>query len=419
MNYELKIMNYMKKSLSVILTLAVALSANTVQAQGVLGIFKSDKKGQLEKNAPSLRQHLKERRGALLAWNAIPADELQPTTITANVTAKNRSGVRELRIREFHYIGDCGYAHGGQDSGVDTPTTAQAVFASDLADSYLNQAALLGIDIDSLTIEIHGRPDTEPTGRVAYPRNFLYTLYIDSPASDAELEKLAVLAEQNSAVATLVKAAVTPQLIIDRKDSPRKRKVAGETLASLREYIHGKRQAQLASKAKWAKLQKESKGSADRKPREVKRGPWVKVFPNGVRQLTVNDKYLILHDNPAYLGGTNLGMTSIEGVLGILGTCITHISLGQAAERGLDVDSISLTVQAEWDPRAGRKGYENVSIAPQNVRYTLHALTPENDKTVKEWIEAVEKICPMYNLFKDTQTFEHRIVRGSFKREKK
>lgn len=408
----------MKKITSVILTIALTISANTVQAQGVLRIFKSAKKAQLEKNAPSLRQHLKARKEALKAWNAVPASELQPTTITANVVAKNRSGVRELRIREFHYIGDCGYAHGGQDSGVDTPTTAQAVFASDLADSYLNQAALLGIDIDSLTIEIHGRPDTEPTGRVAYPRNFLYTLYIDSPASDAELEKLAVLAEQNSAVATLVKAAVTPQLIIDRKDSPRERKVEGETLASLREYIHGKRQAQQASKAKWEKLQKEN-NDATRKPREVKQGPWVKVFPNGVRQLTVNDKYLILHDNPAYLGGTNLGMTSIEGVLGILGTCITHISLGQAAERGLDVDSISLTVQAEWDPRAGRKGFENLSIAPQNVRYTLHALTPENDQAVKEWIEAVEKICPMYNLFKDTQTFEHRIVRGSFTPQKK
>ena len=142
-----------------------------------------------------------------------------------------------------------------------------------------------------------------------------------------------------------------------------------------------------------------------------------KVFPNGVRQLTVNDKYLILHDNPAYLGGTNLGFTSIEGVLGILGTCITHISLGQAAERALDVDSISLTVEAEWDPRAGRKGFEKVSIAPQNVRYTLHVKTPESAQAVKEWIEAVEKICPMYNLFKDTQTFEHRIVRGSFKRQ--
>lgn len=404
----------MKKSVSMIIA-TLAFQVNTAVAQGPLDIFRSNStKTRLEKNAPSLRNHLKERKVALEAWNAIPGSELQPVTLTANVTAKNRSGVRELRIREFHYIGDCGYAHGGQDSGVDTPTTAQAVFASDLADSYLNQAALLGIDIDSLTIEIHGQPDKVPTGRVWYPRNFLYTLYIDSPASDAELEKLATLAEQNSAVATLVKAAVVPQLSIDRKESPREKKVEGATLAGLREYIWGKRQAFQASKAKAEKAKRDT--AVIRKALAPKRGPWVKVFPNGVRQLTVNDKYLILHDNPAYLGGTNVGMTSIEGVLGILGTCITHISLGQAAERALDVDSISLTVQAEWDPRAGRKGFENLSIAPQNVRYTLHVQTPENDQTVKEWIEAVEKICPMYNLFKDTQTFEHKIVRGSFKR---
>ena len=404
----------MKKSVSMIIA-TLAFQVNTAVAQGPLDIFRSNStKTRLEKNAPSLRNHLKERKVALEAWNAIPGSELQPVTLTANVTAKNRSGVRELRIREFHYIGDCGYAHGGQDSGVDTPTTAQAVFASDLADSYLNQAALLGIAIDSLTIEIHGQPDKVPTGRVWYPRNFLYTLYIDSPASDAELEKLATLAEQNSAVATLVKAAVVPQLSIDRKESPREKKVEGATLAGLREYIWGKRQAFQASKAKAEKAKRDT--VAIRKALAPKRGPWVKVFPNGVRQLTVNDKYLILHDNPAYLGGTNVGMTSIEGVLGILGTCITHISLGQAAERALDVDSISLTVQAEWDPRAGRKGFENLSIAPQNVRYTLHVQTPENDQTVKEWIEAVEKICPMYNLFKDTQTFEHKIVRGSFKR---
>ena len=397
----------------------LSLSLSSAYAQGPQDIFKSDKqKSKLETNAPSLRHHLKERKKALEAWNALPANELQPVTLTANVTAKNRSGVRELRVREFHYIGDCGYSHGGQDSGVDTPTTAQAVFASDLADSYLNQAALLGIDIDSLTIEIHGQPDKVKTNRVWYPRNFLYTIYIDSPASDAELERLAVLAEQNSAVATLVKAAVVPQLTIDRKESPHEKKIEGATLAGLREYIWGKRQALQASKAKAeaARAQQADK-KAVRQVVAPKQGPWVKVFPNGVRQLTVNDKYLILHDNPAYLGGTDIGMTSIEGVLGILGTCITHISLGQAAERALDVDSISLTVQAEWDPRAGRKGYENLSIAPQNVRYTLHVLTPESEQTVKEWIEAVEKICPMYNLFKDTQTFEHRIVRGSFKRQ--
>ena len=408
----------MKKNKLSLMIATLAFSASA-QAQGPLDIFRSEAtKQQLEQNAPSLRSHLKQRKVALEAWKAISPRDLKQVTVTANVTAKNRAGIRELRVRDFHYIGDCGYSHGGQDSGVDTPTTAQAVFASDLADSYLNQAALLGIDIDSLTIEIHGQPDKVKTNRVWYPRNFLYTIYIDSPASDAELEKLAVLAEQNSAVATLVKAAVVPQLTIDRKESPREKKIEGATLAGLREYIWGKRQALQASKAKAeaARAQQADK-KAVRQVVAPKQGPWVKVFPNGVRQLTVNDKYLILHDNPAYLGGTDIGMTSIEGVLGILGTCITHISLGQAAERALDVDSISLTVEAEWDPRAGRKGFEKVSIAPQNVRYTLHVKTPESAQAVKEWIEAVEKICPMYNLFKDTQTFEHRIVRGSFKRQ--
>ena len=251
----------MKKNLSSLIIAALAFSASA-QAQGPLDIFRSDAtKQKLEQNAPSLRNHLKQRKAALEAWKAVSPRDLKQVTVTANVTAKNRAGIRELRVRDFHYIGDCGYAHGGQDSGVDTPTTAQAVFASDLAESYLNQAALLGIDIDSLTIEIHGRPDTEPTGRVWYPRNFLYTIYIDSPASDAELEKLAVLAEQNSPVATLVKAAVVPQLTIDLKPSPRERKIEGSTLPSLREYIWGKRQALQASKAKAEAAEKARKAA--------------------------------------------------------------------------------------------------------------------------------------------------------------
>lgn len=404
----------MKNNIASLIFAALSVSA-AAQAQGPLDIFRSDAtKQKLEQNAPSLRNHLKARKTALEAWNALSPRDLKQVTLTANVTAKNRSGARELRVRDFHYLGDCGYSHGGQDSGVDTPTTAQAVFASDLADSYLNQAALLGIDIDSLTIEIHGQPDKVPTNRVWYPRNFLYTIYIESPASDAELEKLAVLAEQNSAVATLVKQAVTPQLIIDRIETPREKVLGGGVLPGLREYIKGKRQAILASRAKQEQLKKDT--AALKKALAPKRGPWVKVFPNGVRQLTVNDKYLILHDNPEYLGGTDIGMTSSEGVLGILGTCITHISLGQAAELDLDVDSIRLTVQAEWDPRAGRKGYEKTPINLQNVRYTMHVQTPESEEKVKEWLRRVEGICPMYNLFKDTQTFEHKIVRGSFKR---
>ena len=395
-------MKQTKKTL--IILAALILSIGSANAQGVEGVFKSaKKKSVLAKNAPSLRQHLKERKAAIEVWNAVPASELKPVTLTADVVAKNRAGYRELRVREFHYIGDCGYSDGGQDAGVETQTTAAAVFASDLADSYINQAALRGIDIDSLTIEIHGQPDKEPTNRVPYNRNFLYTIYVDSPASDAELEQLAVEAERNSSVVTLIKKAVTVPVNIVYTHSSRERVIGGETLEGLREYIHGKRQAKLAAQ--------EAAKNSPRPQQTKKTGPWATVFANGARELTISNKYHIVHDNPAYLGGTNIGLTSRENALGVLGTCLTHISEGQAALLNLDIDSLHVRVEGEWDPRAGRKGFENEPIEPQNLRVTLYVTTPEPIATIQKWIEQTENVCPMYNVFKDTQTFEHRIIR--------
>jgi hypothetical protein len=395
-------MKQTKKTLTILA--ALILSIGSANAQGVEGVFKSaKKKSVLAKNAPSLRQHLKERKAAIEVWNAVPASELKPVTLTADVVAKNRAGYRELRVREFHYIGDCGYSDGGQDAGVETQTTAAAVFASDLADSYINQAALRGIDIDSLTLEIHGQPDKEPTNRVPYNRNFLYTIYVDSPASDAELEQLAVEAERNSSVVTLIKKAVTVPVNIVYTHSSRERVIGGETLEGLREYIHGKRQAKLAAQ--------EAAKNSPRPQQTKKTGPWATVFANGARELTISNKYHIVHDNPAYLGGTNIGLTSRENALGVLGTCLTHISEGQAALLNLDIDSLHVRVEGEWDPRAGRKGFENEPIEPQNLRVTLYVTTPEPIATIQKWIEQTENVCPMYNVFKDTQTFEHRIIR--------
>lgn len=404
------------------LALAATLIASTqVQAQyvayddnqGPQSVFvNADTKNRLSQSAFSLREHLLHRRAALLQWQALPASELQPVTLKVQAVAKNRGGQRELRVRRFHYLGDCGYSHGGQDSGVDTPTTAQAVFASDLADSYLNQAALLGIPIDGLTIELHGRPDTEKTNRVHYPRNFLYTVYIDTPATDAQLQQLSDLAEANSPVVNFIKKAIELTHDIDLQPSPKSHVVKGSTLAGLREYLQGKRQAQQASKQQLEQLRKQQKkSSAQVIPREQS-GPVVRVLSNGVRELTVNGKYLILHDNPEYLGGSNTGMTSRENLLGVLATCITHITEGQAAQLNIPLDSLALSVDAKWDPRAGRPGFEQVPDYPTDIHYTLHVKSAESKQRIEQLLEAVEKICPMYNLFKDgPQTFESRIVR--------
>ena len=186
--------------------------------------------------------------------------------------------------------------------------------------------------------------------------------------------------------------------------SSRERVIEGATLEGLREYIKGKRQAKL-----WA--QEQAKNNPKPKSAKPVTGPWATVFANGARELTISEKYHIVHDNPAYLGGTNIGLTSRENALGVLGTCLTHIAEGQAALLDLDIDSLRVRVEGEWDPRAGRKGFENEPIESQNLRVTLYVTTPELFSTVQKWIEQTENVCPMYNVFKDTQTFEHRIVR--------
>ena len=322
-------------------------------AQGPQSIFVHEStKRNLEQNASTLRDYLQHRRSALLQWNSLDPAELQPVTLRVQAVAKNRGGMRELRVRRFHYIGDCALSHGGQDSGVDTPTTAQAVFASDIADSYLNEAALLGIPIDSLSIEIHGRPDQQPTGRVYYPRNFLYTVYIDMPASDAELQLLSQRAEANSPIVQFIKQATPLSHSIEVTPSPKVKKVEGATLAGLREYIQGKRQATLAAQK------------------------------------------------------------ARENLLGVLATCITHITEGQAALLNVTLDSLALEVTGKWDPRGGRLGFEQVPQYPTDIHYTLHVKTPESAARIEELLAAVEKICPMYNLFIDApQTFEAKVVR--------
>ena len=92
----------MKKNLSSLIIAALAFSASA-QAQGPLDIFRSDAtKQKLEQNAPSLRNHLKQRKAALEAWKAVSPRDLKQVTVTANVTAKNRAGIRELREEEGH-----------------------------------------------------------------------------------------------------------------------------------------------------------------------------------------------------------------------------------------------------------------------------------------------------------------------------
>ena len=166
------------------------------------------------------------------------------------------------------------------------------------------------------------------------------------------MQLLSQRAEANSPIVQFIKQATPLSHSIEVTPSPKVKKVEGATLAGLREYIQGKRQATLAAQK------------------------------------------------------------ARENLLGVLATCITHITEGQAALLNVTLDSLALEVTGKWDPRGGRLGFEQVPQYPTDIHYTLHVKTPKSAARIEELLAAVEKICPMYNLFIDApQTFEAKVVR--------
>lgn len=124
---------------------------------------------------------------------------------------------------------------------------------------------------------------------------------------------------------------------------------------------------------------------------------------SGVREIRIRD-FQVISDSPTDFAGYNLGPASPELQLGVLGSCITHITLIQAAERQLRIDSIDVEVTGEQHPLAQQPGFENVPIYPHNIRYTLDIVSPESSEAIRALHDAVEAVCPIFNLLKNPQT---------------
>jgi uncharacterized OsmC-like protein len=124
---------------------------------------------------------------------------------------------------------------------------------------------------------------------------------------------------------------------------------------------------------------------------------------SGVREIRIRD-FQVISDSLPDFAGYNLGPASPELQLGVLGSCLTHITLIQAAEKGLRIDSIDVEVTGEQHPLAQQPGFENVPIFPHNIRYTLNIASPESAETIHALHDAVEQVCPIFNLLKNPQT---------------
>ena len=365
-------------------------------------------------NGDSLRDFEVRLRSSLFLLKARP-EMNEPLKLTGTVTAISRTGIRRLRIRNFQLLSDGGREAGEFNLGAGSWPSVVGALGSALAGDYLVQAAVKGIPIDDLELIFTSKPGTAPsqtTGtQVTYPRNLNYIVFIKSPATDSQLEDLRKTVERVSPVFHLVTDA---QKVDHGKlyytQTPLKRE--GKTLDGLREFLADK----YASTQGATPIEGPSPKQAPDDWRQPLRAHIKVEGSTGIRHVRTDiGSFQVIHDYPRYLCGHNLGPLPEEDILGRMITCLTHIYELEASKRQIKLDSLELKAEGTLTSRLG-----NIDNPPiyKDIAYSVYISSPESKETIEELQKAVESICPIYNMIKDSQPIKGTIVRGPYTEEK-
>jgi len=124
---------------------------------------------------------------------------------------------------------------------------------------------------------------------------------------------------------------------------------------------------------------------------------------SGIRRIRIRD-HQVLTDSPPSFAGYDLGPSSPELQLGVLGSCLNHSFLIQAAAQDVPIESLTVTVEGQIDPRAGRAGHEDTPVQPHAIRYTVEIVSQASAARIGALAEAVDRYCPILNLIRGAQT---------------
>lgn len=165
-------------------------------------------------------------------------------------------------------------------------------------------------------------------------------------------------------------------------------------MSTLREYLVQKRAAILARRQRAVTAPPEPRTLTARVRAEGR---------SGVRRIRIRDFQIISDSGPDF-AGYDLGPSSPELQLGVLGSCLTHIFLIQAADRNVPLDALDVELSARMDPRAGKPGFEAIPIYPHDIVYTVRVTSPASADDIAALHAAVERTCPILNLLVNPQT---------------
>ncbi|MGC8668374.1 MAG: OsmC family protein [Chthonomonadales bacterium] len=104
-------------------------------------------------------------------------------------------------------------------------------------------------------------------------------------------------------------------------------------------------------------------------------------------------------DEPAELGGRDIGPNPVELVLAGLGSCLTVLAALFAPKHGVDLQAFAVDVEGDLDP-AGFQELADVRPGFLRIRYRIRVGSPSPRDRVEALLEHIQRVCPV----KDTLT---------------
>lgn len=141
--------------------------------------------------------------------------------LKASSHAAGITGVRPVQMGQYIIISDSAPGLAGHSLGPSSPEMLLGALASCLVHTYLLQATLLDIPLDSVEVEITGGLDM--TGVVGLPydgpirlERLAYQPTVGSPADAATIERLHAVVEQTCAVLNTLRSPMEVKRTADR-----------------------------------------------------------------------------------------------------------------------------------------------------------------------------------------------------------
>lgn len=99
-------------------------------------------------------------------------------------------------------------------------------------------------------------------------------------------------------------------------------------------------------------------------------------------------------DEPKSLGGTDTGMNPVEAVLGALGACQSIVARVYAKKFNIRLDDFWVEVEGDLDLDGF---FDKADVRPgySDIRYTFHIKTDAPREQVEEFVEYLERKCPV------------------------